>query len=120
MAELTVYLKPTCTTCRRAVSLLRQRGVPFQAVDLVRDTPTPAELAELCRELGVSPRQLLRRNESIYRELGLDSGGHADRELLEIMTAHPELIQRPIAVRGGRAVLGRPLENLEPLLAPEG
>jgi arsenate reductase len=66
--------------------------------------------------LGVSPRDILRTKDPAYAELGLDSGTHGDAQLLELMSKHPGLIQRPIVVRGKKAVVARPVENIETLL----
>jgi arsenate reductase len=70
----------------------------------------------LCRALGVSPREILRTKEPAYAELGLGSGRHSDAELLELLARNPGLIQRPIVVRGKKAVIARPVEAIATLL----
>ena len=90
--------------------------MPFRRVDITRTPPTVAELRELCAAIGVSPREILRTKDPAYAELGLDSGRHDDEKLLELMSKNPGLIQRPIVVRGKRAVLARPVELIETLL----
>ena len=70
--------------------------------------------------MGVSPRELLRTGEAVYRELGLARRELSDDELIRHMAEHPDLIQRPIVERGDRAVLGRPTENIRELLVPSG
>jgi arsenate reductase len=70
----------------------------------------------MCAAIGVSPREILRTKDPAYAELGLDSGRHDDEKLLELMSKNPGLIQRPIVVRGKRAVLARPVELIETLL----
>ena len=74
------------------------------------------QLRELVRLLGVKPRELLRKHDPAYAELGLDGGSHSDAQLLELMSKNPGLIQRPIVVRGKKAVLARPVEAIETLL----
>jgi arsenate reductase len=74
------------------------------------------ELRELLRLLGLSPREILRRKDPLYAELGLESGRHTDAQLLALMAEHPGLIQRPIVVRGRKAVVARPVEAIETLL----
>lgn len=74
------------------------------------------KLAELLRKMKMKPRELLRKSESIYRELGLADDSFTDDQLIELMIKHPDLIQRPIVERGDRAVLGRPTENVKSLL----
>lgn len=66
--------------------------------------------------MGIEPRALLRKGEAVYRELGLGEKEISDDELISLMVEHPDLLQRPIIERGDRAVLGRPVENVRPLL----
>jgi len=66
--------------------------------------------------MGINPRELLRSSESIYRELELGKKNFSDDEIISLMVKHPDLMQRPIVERGGRAVLGRPVENVKALL----
>lgn len=77
---------------------------------------TKKKLTELVRKLNVKPRELLRKSEAIYKELGLARSEFSDSELIAIMVEHPDLLQRPIVERGDRAVLGRPTENVKELL----
>jgi arsenate reductase (glutaredoxin) len=96
--------------------LLRESGVPFEKVNYYIKPLTKKKLSELLRKLNMSPRDLLRTSEPIYRELGLGKGQSTDDEVLSLMIKHPDLIQRPIVERGSRAVLGRPTENVKSLL----
>jgi arsenate reductase (glutaredoxin) len=77
---------------------------------------TKNKLTELIRKMKISPRELLRKSEPVYRELGLSSGELTDAELISLMIENPDLIQRPIVERGDRAVLGRPTEKVKELL----
>jgi arsenate reductase len=96
--------------------LLRESGVGFEKVNYYNQPLTKKKLAELLRKLKIKPRDLLRTNESIYRELGLGKDEFTDGEIISLMVEHPDLIQRPIVERGNRAVLGRPTENVKSLL----
>jgi arsenate reductase len=114
--ELVVYEKPTCTTCRKLVKLLKEQGVPFERLNYFVE-PIPREkLRELLTKMGLDPRELLRTREKKYRELGLKDPSVSEEEIFEAMVEHPELIQRPIIERGPRAVLGRPVEKVLELL----
>ncbi len=75
-----------------------------------------AKLRELIKKLGIEPRKLLRTKEAAYRELGLGERELSADEIIAVLVAHPELLQRPIVERGERAVLGRPVENIRALL----
>lgn len=96
--------------------LLRESGVPFEKVNYYVEPLTKKKLTELVRKLNVKPRELLRKSEPIYKELGLAAGEFSDAELIALMVEHPDLLQRPIVERGDRAVLGRPTENVKALL----
>ena len=74
------------------------------------------KLTELVRKLNLKPRDLLRKSEAIYKELGLGERELSDSEVIALMVEHPDLLQRPIVERGDRAVLGRPVENVKELL----
>lgn len=116
MATLTVYEKPTCTTCRNLYALLTERGIDFESVRYHVDGLTEPELRELLRKLGVGPREVLRTREPLVGELGLDRPEVDDEELIARMVEYPVLLQRPIVVRGERAVLARPVERVLELL----
>lgn len=96
--------------------LLRESGVDFAKVNYYNEALTKQKLTELVRKLKISPRELLRTSEAIYKELGLAKRELKDAEIISLMVAHPDLIQRPIVERGNRAVLGRPTENVKQLL----
>ncbi len=115
MAELTVYEKPTCTTCRKLVALLDERGVDLDRVDYHVRGLTEAELRALLAKLGTGPREVLRTREALVKELDLP-GERSDDELVALMVEHPQLVQRPIVVHGDRAVLARPVERALELL----
>jgi arsenate reductase len=114
--KITVYEKPTCTKCREMDRLLRENGVDFEKVNYYLEPLSRKKLKELLGKLGMQPRELLRTTEPIYRELGLGNGDFSNEQIIALMVEHPDLIQRPIVERGGRAVLGRPVENVKELL----
>jgi arsenate reductase (glutaredoxin) len=114
--DLTVYEKPTCTTCRKLHALLTERGVDFESVEYHVTGIGDDELRELLRKAGVGPREFLRVREPLVKELGLDSPEVSDEQLIAQMVEHPELVQRPIVVRGERALLARPIERVLELL----
>ena len=96
--------------------LLRESGTPFEKVNYYLKPLTKKKLTELIRKMKITPRELLRTGEPIYRELGLAKGEFSDSQLIDLMIKHPDLIQRPIVERGDQAVLGRPTENVKQLL----
>ena len=114
--KITVYQKPTCTTCRQVYKALKDSGVDFDAVDYYVDPIPKDTLRSLLKKMGLSPRELLRRNEPIYKELGLGDRELSDSELIDLMVSHPDLIQRPIVEKGARAILARPADRLKEIL----
>jgi arsenate reductase len=114
MAELTVYEKPTCTTCKNLAMLLRERGIDFDAVDYHVTGLTEPQLRDLLAKAGAGPRDLLRGREA--KAIGLDAQALDDDALIARMVEHPALVERPIVVRGDRAVLARPVDRVLELL----
>ena len=113
---ITIYQKPTCTTCRQVHAALRDAGVDFEAVDYYTDPIPKPKLKELLRKMGMSARQLLRTKEDVYRTLRLGEREMSDDEIVDLMVKHPDLIQRPIVEKGARAILARPAERLRDIL----
>ena len=112
MPELTVYEKPTCTTCRRLATLLTERGIDFSRVDYHVEPLSEDELRVLVRKAGVPARELLRAKEPRAQELR----DAPDDEVVAAMAEEPALLERPVVVRGDRAVLARPVERVLELL----
>lgn len=96
--------------------MLETRSVPYRYREYTQDPLSAAELEEVFGQLGMRPKELLRKNDRAYRELGLEGEGD-DAVLIGHMADHPTLLQRPIAVLRGRAILGRPAERILELLA---
>ncbi len=113
---LTVYEKPSCTTCRKLHALLTERGVDFESIEYHVTGIDEDQLRELLRKAGVGPRELLRTREPLVKELGLDRPEVSDEQLIAQMVEHPQLVQRPIVVSGERALLARPIERALELL----
>ena len=116
MADITIYHKPTCTTCRQAVQLLKDSGTPFTAVNYYEQTFTKDQLKKILKKAGLSPKDVLRTKEDIYKELELAKKDLSDDTLLDLMVKHPDLIQRPLVVKDDKAMLARPAETVNQLL----
>lgn len=110
--RLTIYYKPTCSKCRAALNILNESGQEFERIDYYHSPLTVTALRDLVQKLAIPVRGLLRQDEPLAR--GTDSMD--DEALLQLMADHPDLIQRPIVVRGAKAVLGRPPENIKQFL----
>ena len=109
--SIRVLFNPSCSKCHGAKALLDERGSDATYVRYLEERPTRSDLQEIVRLLGLpSPRGMMRASEPIYEELGLATAD--DERLLDAMAEHPILIERPIVIRGDRAVIARPPEKL--------
>lgn len=113
---VTIYHNPRCSKSRETLALLQDRGIEPKVVEYLSDTPDAATLDGLLKKLELEPRDLMRRKEAPYRELGLDDPGLSREALIAAMVEHPILIERPIVVKGARAALGRPPEKVLEIL----
>ncbi|MCS6897986.1 MAG: arsenate reductase (glutaredoxin) [Nitrospira sp.] len=116
MADITIYHKPTCSTCREAVKLLKDSGKPFTAINYYEQPFDKKQLKLLLKKAGLSPKDVLRTKEDIYKELGLAKKALSDDELIELMVKHPDLLQRPLVVKGDKVILARPAESIKQFL----
>ncbi len=115
MSELTIYHNPACSKSRQTLELIRTSGHEPRVVEYLKTPPSEAELTAIVRKLGIKPLELVRRNEQVFKDKyagkTLD-----DQEWIKAMVENPILIERPIVVRGNAAAIGRPPQNVEPLL----
>jgi arsenate reductase len=117
--DLTIYEVSRCSTCRRLAALLAERGVEYDGVEYHQTGLDEPTIRDLLAKSGLSARDILRVREPLVAELGLlggERGDASDDELIAAMAEHPRLMQRPIAVRGDRALLARPVERVLELL----
>lgn len=108
---ITIYHNPRCSKSRATLNLLRDNGVEPNIVEYMDNPPTAEEFEEILLQLGATPREVIRKNEKIYKQLELGDEALPDSALILAMVEHPELIERPIVVNGEKAVIGRPPEN---------
>lgn len=110
-----VFFNPACDNCQTVKGILEERGIDADYVRYLEQAPTRDEIERVMRLLEIDdPQEMMRAKEPVYQELGLESAGRD--ELIEAMTAHPILIQRPIVILGDRAVIARPAEHVRVLL----
>ena len=110
--QIVIYQKPTCSKCRATLSLLKESGEEFESINYYENPLTIDNLRELIQKLNMPVRDLLRKDEPSAGNLGAAS----DDEIIKAMVENPDLIQRPIVVRGSKARLCRPPENVMELL----
>ncbi len=112
-----IYHNPRCSKSRQTLQILQEKGIEPEVVKYLETPPTEEELREIIRMLGLpSARDLMRKKEKEYRELGLDDLAKTEDELIRAMVEHPRLIERPVVIRDGKAALGRPPEKVIDIL----
>jgi len=109
---VTIYHNPRCTKSRETLALLKQHGIEPRIIEYLKAPPSVLELKGIVKKLGLTPRDIIRDNETRYAELGLKDRKISDDELLALIAANPILLQRPIVVSGNKAAIGRPPENV--------
>lgn len=113
--DVSVFFNPACDNCQTVKGILDERGIDADYVRYLDQAPTREEIERVMALLEIDdPQEMMRAKEPVYQELRLDTAGR--EELIDAMTAHPILIQRPIVIRGDRAVIARPGERVRVLL----
>ena len=113
---VTIYHNPRCSKSRQTLDLLEARGITPKVVEYLKHPPSAAELKAILKKLGIKPRELVRRGEPLYAELGLEDRELSEDDLIRLMVANPILIERPIVVSGAKAAIGRPPEQVLDIL----
>ncbi len=116
MSALKIYHNPRCSKSRATLQLLRDRGMEPEVIEYLETPPSAAELERLLTLLGMEPRDLARKKESAYAEAGIADPSLDRGQIIEKMVANPIVIERPIVVRGDRAAIGRPPEQVLEIL----
>jgi len=110
-----IYHNPRCSKSRQGLEILNSSNENFEIVDYQNNPPTVKELKGILKMLGISPIQLVRKNETIWKE-NYKGKELNDAMIIDAMCAHPKLIERPIVIKGNKAVIGRPPERIKELL----
>lgn len=115
MADVVIYHNPRCSKSRSVCEIVAAQGVKAEVIEYLQTPPSREELRGLLQKLGMKPEELVRRGEDVFKR---QYAGRmlSDEEWLAALVAHPVLIERPIVVRGTRAVIGRPPERVMELL----
>ncbi len=114
--SVTIYHNPRCSKSRQTLALLNERGLEVDIIEYLKTPPDALTLAGLLDGLGLEPRELMRKTEAAYKELGLDDPALDRAALIAAMARNPVLIERPIVVAGRRMALGRPPEAVLEIL----
>jgi len=110
-----IYHNPRCTKSRQGLQLLEASGKPFEIIKYLEEIPTKEELRKIISYLAISPEELVRKNEAIWKEQ-YRGKSLSDEEIIEAMISYPKLIERPIIINNDKAVIGRPTEVIHTIL----
>ncbi|MBJ2173172.1 arsenate reductase (glutaredoxin) [Aureibaculum sp. A20] len=110
-----IYHNNRCSKSRCGLEILNNSKQDFEVVDYIKNPLSEDEIKDLLKKLNFSPLQLVRKNEAIWKE-NYKGKDLSDSEIIKAMSEHPKLIERPIVVKGDKAVIGRPPENISALL----
>jgi len=111
-----IYHNPRCSKSRQTLQLIQEQATAPEVIEYLKTPPDAETLSELLDMLGLEPRELMRRKEKEYKESGADDQTLSRQQLIELMVQYPKLIERPIVVSNGKAVLGRPPERVLEIL----
>lgn len=115
MSDVTIYHNPRCGKSRAALALLQERGIEPRIVEYLKTPPSKAELEQIISRLGIKPEQLVRKGEDVYKSK-FAGKTLTDKQWIAALHENPILIERPIVIKGTRAVIGRPPENVLELI----
>lgn len=115
--SIKIYHNPRCSKSRQTLQLLNEHETAPQIVEYLKTPPSREELEDILNMLGLEPRELMRKKEKEYKEAGLDNPGLDRDALMQGMLDHPRLIERPIVIKGNKAIIGRPPELVLDLIA---
>ena len=115
MEKVIVWHNPRCSKSRNGIKYLDEKGVEYETRRYLDNPPTKEEIAELLKKLGMRATELMRTKEKIYKELGLKDV-EEEEKLIEAMAEHPKLIERPVVIKGEKAVVARPENRIDEIL----
>ena len=114
--SVTIWHNPRCSKSRQTLALIEGKGIKPTIVEYLKQPPTREDTARVVKLLGVAPIDLMRKGETVYKELEIGVRPLGDDELIAAMAANPILIERPVVIANGKAALGRPPENVLQIL----
>jgi arsenate reductase (glutaredoxin) len=115
MSKITVYEKPTCTTCRKVAKVLIDNGIDFEKVNYYIKPFSKTKLQSLLKKMKMKPSELLRKNEKVYKDLRFKETNYTESQILDLMIKFPDLVQRPIVEMEEQTILARPAEKIKEL-----
>jgi arsenate reductase len=115
-SPMIIYHNPRCSKSRQTLALIEESGIKPSIVNYLVASLTAVDIKDLLNKLGVDVRSIIRSGEDAYKELDLSNSKLSEQQLIAAIVTHPKLLERPIVVKGNNAIIGRPPENVLPLL----
>ena len=115
-SAVTIFHNPRCSKSRQTMQLIESSGIAPQVIEYLKQPPGYEDLENVLNLLGMGPRELMRTQEKAYKENNLDDPGLTREDLIKAMIEHPILIERPIVLHNGKAIIGRPPEKVRDIL----
>ncbi|MEN8204428.1 MAG: arsenate reductase (glutaredoxin) [Pseudomonadota bacterium] len=115
-ADVTIYFNPECSKCRLSIEILEKEGQHAEVIEYLSTPPDAGTLESILTMLGMEPRDLMRKHEQEYTETGLDNPDLTREQLINAMIDYPRLIERPVVIKNGKAIIGRPPEKILDIL----
>ena len=110
--SVTIFHNPRCSKSRQTLSLIQEKSIDINIIEYLKTPPDISQLKQILKQLGYEPRQLMRKSEQIYKDLGLGNENKTTEDLVIAMAQNPILIERPIVLSGEKAAIGRPPESV--------
>ena len=115
MKKVTLYYNPRCSKCREALCMLEDKGIKAEIIEYLKTPPTEKELKDLLKKLKLKPADIIRKKEPLFKKK-FKNKKLSDSEWVKVLCKNPILIERPIAIEGNKAIIGRPPERVIDLL----
>ena len=115
MEKWKIYYNPKCGTCRKVLAAIEAQGARPEVVEYLKNPPSVKELDEVLKMAGLEPSRIVRKKEEVYSSLKLEGRNLSRADWLKVLVENPILIERPLVVKGARAILARPPEKIEEL-----
>ena len=116
MTNLVIFHNPRCSKSRQTLSIIQERDLDLNVVEYLKNPPSKTELKTILKKLGIRPIDLMRKGETLFKEKNLNDPSVTDEYLIDCMVENPILIERPIVIRGEKAIIGRPPERVMEIL----
>ena len=114
--KIKVYHNPRCSKSRKSLEILNELGKEYSVIEYLKDTPTIDELRSIYKKMGLHPSYCIRKNETEFKENNLNRYLEDSEKMIEMMVKYPKIIERPIVVTEGKAIIARPPEKLIEIL----